>query len=285
MLKSSFYIFSISTLLILFTTSGTNKTLPGLEEIYSEDHEILVAAHRGSHENFPENSIPAILESIKNGIDIVEIDIRETRDNIPVLMHDKKIDRTTNGQGYLKDIDHKELEKYNLLFEGKPSMYRIPDLEEALITAKDKIILNLDFKLDDLEAMRRSYEIISRHNMEDAVIFTVNDLKLIPELYRLNPEIRIMPVAFSWWKINEVVDHDFLDIIQLYHRPYRKQNLKRLENKEMEIWVNSLKKYDRLESKNKNGFENLIRIKKVDVVQTDYPEELLKFLREKGLHK
>ncbi|GAA4647372.1 glycerophosphodiester phosphodiesterase family protein [Pontixanthobacter gangjinensis] len=269
---------------MLMTTSGNNKELAEFEGLYSEDDRVLVAAHRGSHDKHPENSLAAIQESINNQIDIVEVDIRETRDKIPVLLHDESLKRTTGSNLKIADVDFKELEEIPLLYQNKETDQRIPSLEEALIISKNKVILNLDFKLDDLQAMKRSYKVVARLGMENSVIFTVRDLDLIPSLYEINPEIRIMPVAFSWWKINQVIKYDFLDIIQLYHRPYGSININRLKSNDFEVWVNALKKYDRLEIEQKNGFENLLNIKKVNVIQTDHPEKLLSFLREKGLH-
>ena len=69
----------------------------------------MIAAHRGIHTNFPENSIPAIQECIKKGIDIVEIDIRETKDKVPVLMHDHTLTRTTYNHIELNEITLNEL--------------------------------------------------------------------------------------------------------------------------------------------------------------------------------
>ena len=58
---------------------------------------VLIAAHRGDFKNYPENSIPGILSCITQGVDIVEIDVQKTSDGHFVLMHDPKLNRTTNG--------------------------------------------------------------------------------------------------------------------------------------------------------------------------------------------
>src|SRR5207344_706472 len=65
---------------------------------------IMISAHRGAHLDFPENSLPAIRGAIQTGVDFAEIDIRFTRDKHLVLMHDKSIDRTTNGKGLVSDF-------------------------------------------------------------------------------------------------------------------------------------------------------------------------------------
>ena len=63
---------------------------------------VLVASHRAVHHELPENSLPAIKEAIRLGVDIIEIDVKVSKDGIPMLMHDGKVDRTTTGKGDLE---------------------------------------------------------------------------------------------------------------------------------------------------------------------------------------
>ena len=74
-----------------------NDLIENLED--SNNKEIMVIAHRGDWRNAPENSIQAIKSCIDMGVDMVEIDVRETKDGHLVLMHDETIDRTTNASG------------------------------------------------------------------------------------------------------------------------------------------------------------------------------------------
>ena len=69
----------------------------------SKNNQVIVVSHRGDWRNAPENSLQAIKNCIKMGVDMVEIDIRETKDGHLVLMHDKTIDRTTTGKGLVKE--------------------------------------------------------------------------------------------------------------------------------------------------------------------------------------
>ena len=62
------------------------------------DNHVMVVAHRGDWRNAPENSLQAIQYCIDMGVDMVEIDVRKTKDGHIVLMHDGSIDRTTNGR-------------------------------------------------------------------------------------------------------------------------------------------------------------------------------------------
>jgi glycerophosphoryl diester phosphodiesterase len=107
--------------------------------------EVLVVAHRGDWRNFPENSIEAIESAIKMGVDIVELDIQKTRDGKLILMHDATLDRTTTGKGKVEEwtLDSIKMLKLKNGCAIK-TKHEVPTLEEALIHAKGKILINLD---------------------------------------------------------------------------------------------------------------------------------------------
>lgn len=286
-MKRKLKIYYSSTLILLLLILGIwNPLYIGIDpkDYYEKGDTILVAAHRGSHSSHPENSISAIKESIKNEIDIVEIDIRQTKDQKLVLLHDSSLDRTTTGTGLLTEYSYDEIQQFNLKFDDNITEEKIPSLEEVLKLAKDKCILNLDFKINEIQAFKKAADLISKYQMEESVIISINDLDLIPKLHAYNENLRLMPVVFKRRKIKQVLEYDFIDIIQVYHRAYNKRLLKKIKEKDLMIWVNSLKKYDKIEAKGKPGFYRLLKIKKVDVIQTDYPEDLLSLLREYHLH-
>jgi len=72
---------------------------------------VVVVSHRGDWRNWPENSIPAIESVIGMGADIMELDLKLTKDSVLVLCHDKTIDRTTNGHGRVCDITYDSLRR------------------------------------------------------------------------------------------------------------------------------------------------------------------------------
>jgi glycerophosphoryl diester phosphodiesterase len=101
---------------------------------------IMKAAHRGASKFAPENTLPALEKAIELGFEYIELDVRETRDGIPVLMHDNLIDRTTNGSGQLSDFNLEELKKLDAgtWFSEEFAGTRIPTLEEALQLIKGR---------------------------------------------------------------------------------------------------------------------------------------------------
>ena len=60
---------------------------------------VTVVAHRGDWRNSPENSMQAFRNCLEMGVDMIEIDVRKTKDNELVIIHDATVDRTTNGKG------------------------------------------------------------------------------------------------------------------------------------------------------------------------------------------
>src|SRR5580693_4731176 len=65
---------------------------------------VVVIAHRGEHRAHPENTLPAFQAAIDAGADFFELDVRTTSDGRLVLMHDAKVDRTTNGTGLVRQM-------------------------------------------------------------------------------------------------------------------------------------------------------------------------------------
>ncbi|MBI4459367.1 MAG: glycerophosphodiester phosphodiesterase [Acidobacteria bacterium] len=91
---------------------------------------ILRIGHRGAAGHAPENTVLSIRKAIALGADMVELDVRGTRDGRCVLLHDERVDRTTNGRGAVAEMT---LEEVRRLDAGQGE--RIPTLEEALDAA------------------------------------------------------------------------------------------------------------------------------------------------------
>ena len=108
----------------------------------------VVIAHRGYSAKAPENTLAAIRVAIEAEIKFIEIDVQLSSDGVPVLIHDKTVDRTTNGTGKVADLTLPQLKGldagswFDEKFTGEP----IPTLAEAFRLAKGKATLLLDIK-------------------------------------------------------------------------------------------------------------------------------------------
>lgn len=100
---------------------------------------ILKIGHRGAAGHAPENTLASVERGIALGVDYVEVDIQRTLDGHLVLMHDKFVNRTTNGTGRLSEL---RLEEISRLDAGEGQ--RIPLLHEMLEVASGRVGLILE---------------------------------------------------------------------------------------------------------------------------------------------
>ena len=93
-----------------------------------------ISAHRGFSSDYPENTIPALQAALDTGAHVAEIDVRLTQDGKLVLMHDAKVDRTTDGSGPVTAMTLAEVKKLDAgrWFDRKFAATKVPTLDEVL---------------------------------------------------------------------------------------------------------------------------------------------------------
>ena len=110
---------------------------------------ILLGSHRGDRKNFPENTILAFKSAVEMGCDAIETDVRMTKDGHLVLIHDRDVERTTNGKGFVDEMTLEEIQALDAGFWKAPefSGARIPTVEEFLeYVSKTDLIINWELK-------------------------------------------------------------------------------------------------------------------------------------------
>lgn len=114
---------------------------------------IILVGHRGAAGLAPENTLPAFDTGISYHMDLVETDIRQTADGHIVIMHDRTVNRTTDGKGAIDKMTYAALQRFNasLSFPGYKNVTRIPLLSEVLEkvkTAGSRLLIEIkDFHL------------------------------------------------------------------------------------------------------------------------------------------
>lgn len=165
-------------------------TPKGLRELllFTGDRLPIVSAHRGgAGPGLPENCITTFEKTLQVGYAMLEIDPRVTRDGQIVIHHDAKLDRTTNGNGPIKEHTLAELKKLRLKdAEGELTAFQIPTLSEVFQWAKGRAILVIDSK--DLSVAQR-VEQIEKHDAESYAIVIAGGVKSAKECYELNSNI------------------------------------------------------------------------------------------------
>lgn len=243
-------------------------------------HSYIVIAHRGDHVIYPENTLAAYKEAIKNEADYVEIDLRTTKDGQLVSMHDASLNRMTNGKGPVKDMTLAEIEE--LQVKSKDSLdktvYRVPTFEQILNACKNRIYIYIDFKEADPAV---AYQMLKKFGMEKQVLVYINAPHQFTEWRKADPEMPLMvsmpdsvksPSAMKNF-INKVKP----DILDGSYQGYDNTMVTFANNNNLPVWPDAQSR-----DEGPQVWELALQ-KGLKGLQTDHPEALVKFLKEKGL--
>ncbi len=271
--------------MLLMTFSYSGMYANDYKRIENIDKEkVWIVAHRAltGEGKYPENSLATIESCIKHELAVIEIDIRETRDGELVVIHDKTIDRTTNGKGNVEDYTLAELKKFNLTHDGVETPYHIPTLEEVFKIVKGKIKVDLDIKFVGIRGHHVLADLLKKHKLHDQMIiflYSKDDLSFAKELYSKS---MIMPRARSLEDVNFFSTLPYIDIIHIDDKSYDDIVMKNLMRQDIRIWKNALGHYDSLEKEGQDGFKNFFETYPyINVVQTDLGVQLKDFLKTK----
>ncbi|TFF95647.1 MAG: glycerophosphodiester phosphodiesterase family protein [Promethearchaeota archaeon] len=143
---------------------------------------VKISGHRGYKGKEIENSKSALLRAIDEKLDYVEIDIRVSADNVPVLFHDKRINRLLNGSGKVHKYTLQELKNFRY-GDGQS----ILTLKETFSLTKGKIQLILDIKAKHIESL--VLNLIRECEMENEIIIQSFRGKIIQGFHNLEPNL------------------------------------------------------------------------------------------------
>ncbi|MBS4534920.1 glycerophosphodiester phosphodiesterase [Clostridium sp. D2Q-14] len=155
-----------------------------------------IYAHRGASGYAPENTMAAFKRAIELGADGIELDVQMSKDKKLVVCHDEKVDRTTNGKGYIKNIYLKNLKLLDAgyKFSGDFIGERIPTLEEVIELIKNnKMILNIELKNNVIEYEGIEdvvIQMIKKYNVEDRTILSSFNFESIKRVKLIDPSIK-----------------------------------------------------------------------------------------------
>lgn len=145
-----------------------------------------VIVHRGYSGKYPENTMLAFQKAREAGADEIELDVHLTKDGTVVVIHDERIDRTTDGTGFVRDYTCEELKQFNAakLFPDITDFQAIPTFKEYCAWVADtNLTTNIEIKsnqfyYEDIE--KKTVEIIRRYGLEKKVMFSsFNHVSLI----------------------------------------------------------------------------------------------------------
>ena len=272
------------------------------KEIYKPNSKyVLVVAHRRDWRNAPENSLQAYRNCIDMGVDMIEIDIHKTQDNQFIVMHDATVDRTTNGKGKIADMTLADIKKLYLKSgHGIKTRHRVPTLEEVLLLAKDKILVNID-KGDNY--FDEIYELLLKTGTEKQVVIkTYDNLATIQSKSKndiIHKSIFMPIINLDKQEDAEVVVDNYLhvnppafEVTFKTETPKLFRVLNKIRQSGSKLWINSLWSslnagHDddlAVEEKCPDEAWGWILKQGATVIQTDRPMQLIQYLKKKHRH-
>lgn len=297
MLKKILFLLSA---VVSFICYSEDRALSIREKLLNGDKSsVIVASHRGDWRNYPENSLEAIDNAIAMGVDIVELDVQRTKDSVLILMHDPRLDRTTTGKGLIADTTISYIKSLNLKNGCNiRTIHKVPTLEEALVHAKGKIMINLD-KAD--RYFDQVYDLMEKTGTTKQIIMKGNDsAEAVKEKYGdYLTDVIYMPIVNLDKKNSEEQIEIFIKDMKpvafelLYKSDTNPLPLKLKDslNGRTLIWYNTL--WDTMAGGHdddaslkdfNNGYGYLIDKLGASIIQTDRPQFLIDYLRKRNLH-
>lgn len=155
-------------------------------------------AHRGCSQKYPENTIMAFTKAIEiQGLTGIELDIQMTRDRELVVIHDERVDRTTDGIGYVKDFTYTQIRQLSIA-AGVNKNEQIPSMDEVLDCLQDKMkagfLLNIELKnsvitYDGME--EKILDLITKRGLQNCVVFSSFYAKSLEKMRTLEQDVSI----------------------------------------------------------------------------------------------
>ena len=225
---------------------------------------ILKIGHRGAKGFEPENTLISFQKALEMQVDGIELDVHCTCDGEIVVIHDEKIDRTTNGTGAVNTLSLLELKKFRI-----NGIHEIPTLKEVFDLVNKKCFINIELKGNG--TAKSVVEIIEHYVSEKSwsyqhFLVSSFDWNALQEVHLLNPKIPIgvltntdLDLAFAFAKFIKAYS------IHPYYHLLTAENVAQMQSKNFKVYPWTI-----------NEPEDIIFIKslQVDGIITDFPDRL-----------
>ena len=191
---------------------------------------ILVSGHRGERVHNMENTMTAFKRALAAGVDMIETDVRMTKDGQLVLMHDETVDRTTDGKGRVRDLTMEQLQQLNAAFHAQAQPEPPATLLQLLELAKEYPGLLLNIELKDYPTpgnedfaytcADRICDMLLSYKVESRTYINSFSGKLLEHVYRRHGKRFLYHGFYPWFILGEMdIDPEsFIDVACMQHR-------------------------------------------------------------------
>jgi glycerophosphoryl diester phosphodiesterase len=190
----------------MLSHAGSIKALPIRALNKKEDSmnlEIKLMAHRGIPWDWPENSLCSFRKALETGADILEFDVRLSKDRVPVIMHDDSLDRTTNREGLIGEKTLAEIKEAGVVFtkSGSPKPPEpAPTLDETIELLKGfpGVLINCEIKDYSDECIKITIDAFRAASMLDRAYFACFDYGVLERIKTIDASLKVQgfPLRF-----------------------------------------------------------------------------------------
>jgi len=243
----------------------------------------LVIGHRGNSGVAPANTMESIQQAVVLGADMIELDVRQTRDNVLILIHNDTLDETTNGKGPISAMDYAQIRELDAgsWKDKKYAGEKIPTLMEVLDFAKGKVCLSLDLK--DEAAIPAMLNAIKNADMVDDVVICGCCEPQARAIWDINKDVTVVLNTDS--QLDQLAKLDNADFIREYIRRACRERFAalnvsfrfvteelvyRAHLRGLPVWTWAVD--------NEKDMERLINMG-VDAIYSNFPERLLRLIK------
>ena len=197
------------TILIgLCLVAGCNNQENNIQPISND--QFLIIAHRGASAFAPEHTMIAYETAYSADVDYIEIDLQRTEDGVLVAMHDEKVDRTTDGTGFVKEYSLEELKRLNAgkwfnevypdLANREFEQEKVPTLEEIFVRFGDDVNYYIELKSpriykgieEELLSLLKKHDLIREgHDLPKVIVESFNEDSLT-KFHALEPTLPLI---------------------------------------------------------------------------------------------
>jgi glycerophosphoryl diester phosphodiesterase len=167
------------------------------QPIPSPGHGPYIVAHRGVSGNAPENTLAAFAQACETpGISMIELDVRLSKDEQVIVLHDRTLQRTSTGNGAARNYTLAEIKEFDAgsWFDPAFSKERIPTLTEVLGLVNRRRWINIELKSDFFHPEkpglleRRLLDAVRDAGCEDQVMYSSFNHRMVANIKRANPK-------------------------------------------------------------------------------------------------
>ena len=235
-----------------------------------------IYAHRGSSGTHPENTLASFREAAKLAVHGVEFDVHMTKDDQLVVIHDERIDRTSNGTGFIKDMTFEELRQfdYGSWFSSDYRREVIPTLEEVLeVFTNTHHKINIELKSDVFPydgMVEKVISLVMSLELQSRVILSSFDHEAIRLVKKLAPDIETGALFME----SLVTPHEYLksipaDALHVFMPAAIRSGARNAMDNGLAV---------RAFTVNVEMYADLLKLNGVSAIFTDYPQKMFDYL-------